>query len=484
MSSIKKNFLYDSILTVSGYIFTLVTFPYVSRVLGVTNIGICNFVDSVINYFILFSMLGVSTIGIREIAKKKNDKLELERSFSNIILINAIFTFIALIILVALIFIIPDFYKHKELMLIGAFKLIFNFFLVEWFYKGLEDFRYITVRNIAIRIGYVISVFLFVKETGDYSLYYFLTTLTIVINALINVFHLKSHIRIRMNFNRNNLKKYLSPIIILGLYGLLASMYTSFNIVYLGFIQGEKEVGYYTTAIKLYSILFALFAALTRVMLPRMSSLLSSGNLNEFGKMTNKSYDILLSFSIPLIIFSIILAPDIIFFLAGEGYEGAILPMQIIMPLMLLAGYEQILTMQILTPLQKDKAIFINSLLGAVVGISLNIVLVPLYKSVGSALAWFISEIIILIFAQYFVYKYVKFLFSYKRLLLHLSLAFPAIFGALLIIRMKSFAPLINILLIGGFLVCYYTIVQLKILKNEYFVRIMKKFVLRKNNDL
>ncbi|HCM21098.1 MAG TPA: hypothetical protein DIC46_10070, partial [Porphyromonadaceae bacterium] len=62
--------------------------------------------------------------------------------------------------------------------------------------------------------------------------------------------------------------------------------------------------------------------------------------------------------------------------------------------------------------------------------------------------------------------------------------AFPAIFGALLIIRMKSFAPLINILLIGGFLVCYYTIVQLKILKNEYFVRIMKKFVLRKNNDL
>ena len=62
---VKKNFLYSAILTISNYIFPLLTYPYVSRVLGVTNIGICNFVDSIINYFILFSMMGVSIFGIR-----------------------------------------------------------------------------------------------------------------------------------------------------------------------------------------------------------------------------------------------------------------------------------------------------------------------------------------------------------------------------------------------------------------------------------
>ena len=74
MPSIKKNFLYSSILTTANYIFPFLTYPYVSRVLGVNNIGICNFVDSVVNYFILFSMMGINIVGIREIAKVKNDK--------------------------------------------------------------------------------------------------------------------------------------------------------------------------------------------------------------------------------------------------------------------------------------------------------------------------------------------------------------------------------------------------------------------------
>ena len=72
MASIKKNFLYSSILTTANYLFPFLTYPYVARVLGVTNVGICNFVDSIINYFIIFSMLGIGTVGIREIAKYKN----------------------------------------------------------------------------------------------------------------------------------------------------------------------------------------------------------------------------------------------------------------------------------------------------------------------------------------------------------------------------------------------------------------------------
>ena len=72
--SIKRNFIYNSVLTVSGYVFTLLTYPYVSRVLGLSNIGIVNFVDGLINYFILFAMMGTTTLGIREIAINKYDK--------------------------------------------------------------------------------------------------------------------------------------------------------------------------------------------------------------------------------------------------------------------------------------------------------------------------------------------------------------------------------------------------------------------------
>ena len=73
-NSIRVNFLYSAILTVSNYFFPFITYPYVSRVLGVEKIGICNFVDGIIHYFILFSMLGIVSVGIREIAKNRIHK--------------------------------------------------------------------------------------------------------------------------------------------------------------------------------------------------------------------------------------------------------------------------------------------------------------------------------------------------------------------------------------------------------------------------
>ena len=73
MANIKKNFFYSSVLTTANYLFPMLTYPYVARVLGVDKIGLCNFADSIISYFLLFSMMGIGSVGIREIAKYKED---------------------------------------------------------------------------------------------------------------------------------------------------------------------------------------------------------------------------------------------------------------------------------------------------------------------------------------------------------------------------------------------------------------------------
>ena len=99
MSQIKRNIFYSGILTTANYIFPLLTYPYVSRVLGVANIGVCSFVDSIINYFLILSMLGMNVVGIREIAKCKDDKAKLQQAFSQLFSINTITTTVALIIL-------------------------------------------------------------------------------------------------------------------------------------------------------------------------------------------------------------------------------------------------------------------------------------------------------------------------------------------------------------------------------------------------
>lgn len=442
MQNIKKNFFYSSILTSANYIFPLLTFPYVSRVLGVTNIGICNFVDSIIHYFILFSMMGIGVVGIREVAKYRDNRQKLDKTFSSLFWLNTITTTIALIILLGATCFVDKLITHWQMMAIGSLKLFMNYMLIEWFYKGLEEFRFITIRTIIVKIFYIIGVFLFVRQASDYHIYYLLTVMMIVMNAIINIIYSRHYVTLLLR--KINTTLYIKSFFILGIYSLLTSMYLSFNVMYLGFISGETEVGYYSTASKLYRILIAMFTAFTGVMLPRMSSLLSEGKVDEFKKFIRKSTNLLFTFSIPLVVFTIIYAPDIINIIAGKGYDGAILPMRIMMPLMLIIGYEQILVIQTLMPLKKDRAILRNSLYGASVAIILNILLVPIFASVGSSIVWFVSELAVLCSGQYYVSKYTGLHFPWNSLIKNIVINIPLIFLLYLVKSLTGrFLPII-----------------------------------------
>ena len=92
-------------------------------------------------------------------------------------------------------------------------------------------------------------------------------------------------------------KKYVSQFFILGFHSMLTTMYTSFNVAYLGFVTNPTEVGYYTTATKLYTIIIALYSAFTGVMLPRISALLSEGKEEEFKSLIHKSIGVLFLYS-------------------------------------------------------------------------------------------------------------------------------------------------------------------------------------------
>lgn len=477
MTSIKKNFFYSSILTTANYIFPFLTYPYISRILGVNNIGICNFVDSIINYFILFSMMGIGTIGIREIAKCKENKEQRNQIFSSLFILNTISTTIALIILFILIYTVPKFYIHKELMYIGALKLISNYLLIDWLYRGLEEFRYVTIRTIMVKSLYVIAIFIFIHQADDYKIYYLASCLMITVNAIFNGSYAKKFIK--LSISKINIKAFISPFLILGSYTILTSMYTSFNVAYLGFVTNETEVGYYTTATKLYSILLALFTAFTGVLLPRMSSLLSENRLNEFKELLQKSINILFTFSIPLIIISTIMAPEIIQIIAGKGYEGAITPMRIVMPIMLIIGYEQIMVIQTLMPLRKDKAILCNSILGATTGILMNILLVSSYKSIGSSIVWITSELVVLSASQYFVYKYIKISFPSKLLIKNILYHIPLAI-CIYIIQTTNINKLILLTIVVIITLIYCFILQVFLIKNTTVVQIFDRIKKRK----
>ena len=476
MASLKKNYLYNIALTVSSYIFPLLVFPYVTRILGVHSFGICNFVDSIIQYFVLFSFLGMQTMATREIAKVKDSPLLLKSTFNSLLCLNCITTIVALLVLYFSILVIPKFETYKFLLLIGSAKILSNTLMVEWFYIGTENFKYITIRSLIVRSIYVLSVFLLVKRPTDYILYFGLTISMFVFNALINIVNIKKYTS--FSFKNLNVRAYVRPFIILGLYQVLTSMYTTFNVAYLGFVSGETEVGFYTVATKIFTVLLGVFTAFTGVMLPRLSFLIEQGAFEEFKRKITSSVDVLLAFSSPIIIMVAVYAPTLIHIIAGNNYAGSILPLRMIIPLILVIGYEQILVLQILTPLNKDKAILLNSLIGAIVGIIFNILLVHRFRQIGSALVWFFSEISVLSIAQYFVYKYIRMSFPFKIYGKYIYCAIPFL-GISYFIKYYLGDSLFSFFFSALIAVSYFYIVYVFVLKNQTVINIHREIAKR-----
>ena len=302
-----------------------------------------------------------------------------------------IMTAVVMAVYLGSLFVVNRFQADRNLFIIGTGSLLFTSMLIEWFYQGLENFRYITIRSILVKLVYAAAVFLTVRHPEDYQLYFLLTVGAVVVNAIINIGYSRRFAT--LSFRNVDLKAYLKPVFSLGLYKIMVSMYTTFNVIYLGFVAADAEVGYYYAAKKLFYILLGLFSAFTAVMLPRMSSLVEKRQEEEVHRKIGQTFDLVFAIGIPMTLFLVVMAPQIIGLMSGPGYEGAVLPMRIISPVLLLSSMAQIWVIQVLMPLKQDRIILLSSAIGAVTGIVINILLVGRLGAVGSAIVLLCSEL-------------------------------------------------------------------------------------------
>lgn len=411
--SLKKNFIYSSILTVSNYLFPLIVYPYISRTLGLSNIGVVNFVDNLVNYFVLISMMGITTVGVREIAAAHKNRKKLSKTFMSLLMLTAISTIIAIIILGIVMYTVPTLFPYRSLLYVGIVKLVFNLFLVEWLFMGLEEFKYITTRSILVKCVYVLSVFLIVKEAADYKIYYILTVSFVVINAVINLFYSRHFIY--YSLKDIHMRPFFKPYMIMGVYSLMTNAYIMLNPVWLGFVTNTDEVGYFTTATRLHTIISAVLLSFANILFPRVSNLLAEGKQKEFWDKINIAFDAIFLFAFPTIVYMLVAGPDLLHLVVGNGFEGAYLPLRIITPLALIIGIEQILVIQILMATHQDSTVLQNSIIGAVTALIFNILLTTSLGAVGSAIVWVIVELVVMTLSIIAIYRKYNYILPFKR---------------------------------------------------------------------
>lgn len=464
------------LLTMSGYIFPLLTFPYVTRVLGAGNLGTVDYALGIVDYAVLFSTLGMAMVGIRYISQCGNDLKRRSEVFSNLVTLHACLSLFALAAYFACVWFIPSLSEHRELYYVGAAKIIFNVMLVEWLFQGMQDFRYITLRTMLIRTLYVIAVFVFVRSRDDYAAYFYVTIAQVAVNALVNWRYAQRYVHFR--FRLCGMREFMFPVFSMGVNMILLSFYTTFNVIYLGSACDSEAVGFYTTATKLYSIFISIISAYNGVFIPHLNDLYARGELQQFRETVTKSIHLVSLAALPIITIGTCLAPQIIRLVAGEGFERSVLPFQIILVQVLLVGLAQILENQILLAFKKFREILICTATTTALAALIIIIFVPTHAEVAAAWAVAIPHVFELALLFYFARKAIRFDSSYKTILRNTLVCLPIV--GICILTAQSFSHYLTVLFIAGAAsVVYYAAIQLWVVKDESVHDIISKTIHR-----
>ncbi len=398
MASVKGNIILNGINTVTGILFPVITFPYAARVLMPEGIGAINFLNSIIGYIVLLTSLGIPMYAVKEVAKYRDDKAKCDQITVEIIILSFILCLLGYVAVWTLAEYVPQIHQQASLFYILSLTIVFTSIGVNWFYQGIEDFKFITIRAIIIRTLSAVSLFLFVKESSDLLIYGIIIVGSTVGNNIINFVHLRKHIDRKIIKLRNlNIRRHIKPAFEVFILNLIISLYIQLNSVMLGFISGDEQVGYYTAGTKITHIGLTIISSLGTVLLPRCSHLLKIGDYDGFSKIINKSLNLTLALSLPMMTGLMILAGPVTMIFCGEEYIDSIPILYLNAPVIVFISLTNVMGIQILYPKDKVNIVILSVTAGAVSNLILNFILIPPYGAYGAAISTLIAEFMVLI---------------------------------------------------------------------------------------
>lgn len=389
--SIGMNMLMSILLTTSNFVFPLITYAHIARVLLPEGTGKVAFVQSVLSYFSYIAMLGIQNYGTRECAKVRDDKEKLSLLVQEIFRINLISTAISYILLVNALLLVPKFREYQTLFVIMSTSILLQTLGLEWLYNSLEKYTYITIRSVVFKVISVILTFLFVRESDDYVIYGFITIFATSASYLLNFINAGKYISYKKR-ESYNLKRHIKPIMIFFFTTVVISIYGNFDSVMLGFMKGNSEVGIYNSALKMKGIVLSVSTAITSVLIPRMSVYVGQGDKKRFNELLLKSLKVTLVLLFPLSLCVIFNAADIIQVVCGQQYLAAAPTLKILMLCTLVLSITNLFGNQILIPKGEEKRYSASVFIGMFINLGINILLIPHLASVGAAIATFLTE--------------------------------------------------------------------------------------------
>lgn len=418
--SLAKNSIFNMAYKGFTALFPLITTSYVSHVLLPAGVGRVSYANTIAAYFVLIASLGLPSYGVKAIAQSNVNKEQRSRTFLELFFINFVATVLCTIAYYLFVNHFPHFADRRPLFNVMGLLLILNIFNIDWFYQGMEEYVYISVRSFIVKVLSFILMLIFVKEPDDYLIYALILCIATAGNNLWNAWNLRRYISLKeICYSENGLaeqkrlhiKRHMRPVLILLASTVATEIYTMLDSVMLEYYYGETNVGYYSNVVKIIRMTYTVVIALVAVFYPRISMCYKQKDYEAGNILINRGTRILLILSLPCVAGLLATAEYVVPFLFGKAFDPAIPTLRILSVLIFIFSIAYFLGHIILIANGMEKMILRATVTGAVVNVCVNFALIPVLKQDGAAIASVLSEVVVttilLVHAkQYYVLKF------------------------------------------------------------------------------
>lgn len=316
------NFGYLSLLQIAGYVFPLITMPYLARVIGADGFGKIAFASAIVVWIQTISDWGFNLTATRDVAQNRADKEKVSRIFSNVLWARCLLTIFSGLLLLIAVLTVPYLRENANIIFVTFLLVPGHILFPEWFFQAIEKMKYTTIFNLLIKLVFTSAVFIFIHEKEDYIIQPLLSTIGFLIcgvGALYLILMKWGYTLYKPQWNE--LARTIKGSTDVFINNLMPNLYNSFSVMLLGFFGGATANGLYDGGNKFPTIFYQFQSVLSRAFYPFLSR-----------RPDKHSFYARLNIGTALIgaIILIILSPFVIRIMLGDEFENSIIVMQIL----------------------------------------------------------------------------------------------------------------------------------------------------------
>ncbi|RWZ63377.1 flippase [Lacticaseibacillus paracasei] len=396
-----KNFLWNMGYQVFVLLLPIITIPYVSRVLGPTDIGINAYTNSIVQYFILFGTLGLTVYGNREVAYQRDNSKKLSNIFWELTFFKLITTGIAVAFYLGFVLVSGE---YEIFYLIQGLFLLASAIDVSWFFQGLEEFKITVVRNTFVKVISLIMIFTMIRSKNDLWLYILILGASQLIGNITLLPYLSRYVH-QPIWGEMNFLRHVKPTIAMFVPQIASQVYLQLNKTMLGAFIGVEASGFYDNSDKIIKILLAIVTATGTVLLPHMAHSFARGDRKAVFTSLSKSMHFILLLAFPMASGLAAVSPVFTRVFFGRKFEAVSVLLAIESLVIILVGISNAIGIQYLLPTNQVRPFTVSVGVGAAVNIVLNVPLILIWGTVGAMIATVVSELSVSLFQLSFVRK-------------------------------------------------------------------------------